>query len=141
MYIPREIEHTVDEMLDQFKVVLVTCARQVGKTTMLEEHLGMGYGYVSLEDQETFAQAQLDSTLFFQMNALPLVIDEVQRAPGLFQAVKVQVEKSAAKGMVVLTGSQTYELMHGVSESLAGCVGILEMSGLLLRELSGGALD
>jgi predicted AAA+ superfamily ATPase len=138
MYIPREIERTVDEMLGQFKVVLVTGARQVGKTTMLEEHLGKGYGYVSLEDQDTFAQAGLDSTLFFQMNALPLVIDEVQRVPGLFQAVKAQVDKSAAKGRVILTGSQTYELMHGVSESLAGRVGILEMSGLSLRELSTG---
>lgn len=124
-------------MLKQFKVVLVTGARQVGKTTVLEECLGERYSYVTLEDPRISAQAEEDALMFFQANALPLVIDEVQRVPSLFQTTKFVVDQSAERGQVVLTGSQTYALMKGVSESLAGRIGILEMSGISLRELLG----
>lgn len=141
MYIHREIESTIKEMLKQFKVVLVTGARQVGKTTVLEECLGGSYSYVTLEDPRSSAQAEDDALLFFQANALPLVIDEVQRMPSLFQTTKFIVDQSAERGQVVLTGSQTYALMKGVSESLAGRIGILEMSGISLRELLGKHKD
>lgn len=141
MYIHREIEPTIKEMLKQFKVVLVTGARQVGKTTVLEECLGGSYSYVTLEDPRLSAQAEDDALLFFQANALPLVIDEVQRVPSLFQTTKFIVDQSAERGQVVLTGSQTYALMKGVSESLAGRIGILEMSGISLRELLGKYKD
>ncbi|MEE8717304.1 MAG: ATP-binding protein [Coriobacteriales bacterium] len=137
MYIRREIESTIHEMLQQFKVVLVTGARQVGKTTMLEECLGGGYSYVTLEDPRASVQAEEDALMFFQANALPLIIDEVQRVPSLFQTTKFVVDQSDERGQVVLTGSQTYALMKGVSESLAGRIGILEMSGISLRELLG----
>ena len=137
MYITREIEKTIEEWLRQFKVVLVTGARQVGKTTVLEKRLAGTYRYVTLENPADFALASRDSVLFFQTNELPLIVDEVQRAPALFQTTKFIVDASAEYGQIVLTGSQTYELMKGVSESLAGRVGILEMSGLSLREVAG----
>lgn len=139
MYIHREIEQTIIEMLRRFKVVLVTGARQVGKTTVLKNRLGDSFNYVSLEDPLTYSQADKDALLFFQANKLPLIIDEVQRAPGLFQTTKFIVDQSDEYGQVVLTGSQTYELMKGVSESLAGRIGIMEMSGLALRELIDGS--
>lgn len=109
----------------------------MGKTTVLEECLGGNYSYVTLEDPRSSAQAEDDALLFFQANALPLVIDEVQRVPSLLQTTKFIVDHSAERGQVVLTGSQTYALMKGVSESLAGRIGILEMSGISLRELLG----
>lgn len=137
MYIRREIESTIQEMLRQFKVVLVTGARQVGKTTMLEECIGGRYSYVTLEDPRMSVQAEDDALMFFQVNALPLIIDEVQRVPSLFRTTKFVVDRSDERGQVVLTGSQTYALMKGVSESLAGRIGILEMSGISLRELIG----
>lgn len=137
MYIPRIIESTVDSFLKQGKVVLVTGARQVGKTTMLKHRLGDSFNYVSLEDPAEFSLARRDSALFFQQNALPLIIDEVQKAPELFSAVKWKVDQSSAKGQVVLTGSQTYHLMKGVSESLAGRIRIIEMPGLCLQEVIG----
>lgn len=137
MYIRRELESTVDLMLGQGKVVLVTGARQVGKTTMLQEHLAGPFSYVSLDDPEAYLLAQSDAVLFFDTYTLPLIIDEVQRAPGLFSVVKAVVDKSSKRGQVVLTGSQTYHLMKGVSESLAGRIRILEMSGLSLREIAG----
>ena len=138
MYIRREIEQTIDSMLRQFKVVLVTGARQVGKTTVLEERLGDRFSYVTMENPASYDLALSDAVLFFQSQDLPLIIDEVQRVPELFQTTKWIVDQSSEKGRIVLTGSQTYELMRGVSESLAGRIGILEMAGLSLRELVGG---
>ena len=137
MYIHREVEATIDAMLRQGKVVLVTGARQVGKTTVLQHHLGRSFNYVSLEDPAAFSLAKQDSVLFFETHALPLIVDEIQRAPELFSTVKWIVDQTQEKGQIVLTGSQTYHLMRGVSESLAGRVRIIEMPSLALRELTG----
>ncbi len=139
MYIRREIEATIQEMLKQFKVVLVTGARQVGKTTVLENCLKDSFSYVSLENPIEASSAENDSLFFFETHSLPLIIDEIQRVPSLFQTTKFIVDQSSDYGQVVLTGSQTYHLMKGVSESLAGRIGILEMSGLSVRELIGNA--
>lgn len=139
MYIKREIEPTIDSMLKQGKVVLVTGARQVGKTTVLKQHLGNDFNYVSMENPRDYLLAKEDAVLFFESKTLPLIIDEVQRVPELFSPIKWIVDQSEEKGRIVLTGSQTYHLMKGVSESLAGRIRILEMPGLSLRELSGNS--
>ncbi|HIS39352.1 MAG TPA: ATP-binding protein [Candidatus Aphodovivens avistercoris] len=137
MYINREIETTIQEMLRQFKVVLVTGARQVGKTTVLENCLKDTFSYATLENPIEAANAENDSLLFFETHSLPLIIDEIQRVPSLFQTTKFIVDQSSDRGQMVLIGSQTYHLMKGVSESLAGRIGIIEMSGLSTRELIG----
>ena len=139
MYIKREIEPTIDAMLKQGKVVLVTGARQVGKTTVLKQRLGNDFNYVSMENPRDYLLAKEDAVLFFESKTLPLIIDEVQRVPELFSPIKWVVDQSEEKGRIVLTGSQTYHLMKGVSESLAGRIRILEMPGLSLRELSGNS--
>lgn len=139
MYIRREIESTIDAMLTQGKVVLVTGARQVGKTTVLKEHLGNTFSYVSMENPRDYLLAKQDAVLFFDSHDLPLIIDEVQRVPELFSPVKWVVDQSDERGRIVLTGSQTYHLMEGVSESLAGRIRIIEMPSLGLRELIGAA--
>ena len=138
MYIEREIEQTIDSMLGQGKVVLVTGARQVGKTTVLKQHLGDRFDYVSMENPRDYLLAKEDAALFFESHDLPIIIDEIQRVPELFSPVKWVVDQSEEKGRIVLTGSQTYHLMKGVSESLAGRIRILEMPSLSLRELVGG---
>ena len=139
MYIRREIESTIDAMLTQGKVVLITGARQVGKTTVLKEHLGGSFSYVSMENPRDYLLAKQDAMLFFDSHELPLIVDEVQRVPELFSPVKWIVDQSDQKGRIVLTGSQTYRLMKGVSESLAGRMRIIEMPPLSLRELIGSA--
>lgn len=139
MYIRREIESTIDAMLTQGKVVLITGARQVGKTTVLKEHLGGSFSYVSMENPRDYLLAKQDAVLFFDSHELPLIVDEVQRVPELFSPVKWIVDQSDQKGRIVLTGSQTYHLMKGVSESLAGRMRIIEMPPLSLRELIGSA--
>ena len=137
MYIEREIESTVDAMLRQGKVVLVTGARQVGKTTMLRRHLGDSFAYATMDDARDRALAKQDAALFFDSKTFPLIIDEVQRAPELFLPVKLLVDQSDERGRIVLTGSQTYHLMKGVSESLSGRIRTLQMPGLSLREILG----
>ena len=141
MYIEREIEQTIDAMLAQGKVVLMTGARQVGKTTVLKQHLGDAFDYVSMENPRDYLLAKEDAVLFFESHDLPIIIDEVQRVPELFSPVKWIVDQSEEKGRVVLTGFQTYHLMKGVSESLAGRIRILEMPSLSLRELAGDPLS
>lgn len=139
MYIAREAEPAFRRLLSQYKVVLVTGSRQVGKTTMIRHCLGDSYGYVTLDDPVALDQAKTDPALFFQDHPLPVIIDEVQYAPELFRYVKLLVDASDDRGQVVLTGSQSYHLMQGVSESLAGRVGILELPGISLREELGTA--
>ena len=137
MYRHREAEATLLSLMGQFKVVLVTGARQVGKTTMLQHVLPENFRYVTLDDPRAGVLAREDPVLFFDANRLPVAVDEVQRVPELFQQVKFLVDQSPEVGRVVLTGSQTFQLMQGVSESLAGRVAILEMTGMSLRELTG----
>ena len=137
MYRRREAEATLLSLMGQFKVVLVTGARQVGKTTMLQHVLPEDFRYVTLDDPRAGVLAREDPVLFFDANRLPVAVDEIQRVPGLFQQVKFLVDQSPETGCVVLTGSQTFHLMQGVSESLAGRVAILEMTGMSLRELTG----
>ena len=137
MYRHREAEATLLSLMRQFKVVLVTGARQVGKTTMLQHVLPEDFRYVTLDDPRAGVLAREDPVLFFDANRLPVAVDEVQRVPELFQQVKFLVDQSPETGRVVLTGSQTFQLMQGVSESLAGRVAILEMTGMSLRELTG----
>ena len=136
-YLTRHMEHELRECLSQFKVVLVTGPRQVGKTTMLRHVLGDSYRYVSLDDPDLLSRVHDDPALFFQQYKAPLVLDEVQHAPELFLRIKYLVDQSDSYGQIVLTGSQTYHLMSGVSESLAGRVGILEMPPVSLRERLG----
>ena len=137
MYRRREAEATLLSLMGQFKVVLVTGARQVGKTTMLQHVLPEDFRYVTLDDPRAGVLAREDPVLFFDANRLPVAVDEIQRVPGLFQQVKFLVDQSPEVGRVVLTGSQAFHLMQGVSESLAGRVAILEMTGMSLRELTG----
>lgn len=136
-YLPRDIEREVQEGMEQFKVLLVTGPRQVGKTTMLRHMLGDSYQYVSLDDPDMLARIRDDSKLFFLEHRPPIVLDEIQHAPELFLRIKNVVDASESYGQIVLTGSQTFHLMKGVSESLAGRVGILEMQGISLRERLG----
>ena len=137
MYITREIEAKLRSYLREFKVVLVTGPRQAGKTTMLRHCLSDQYGYVTLDDMNALDLAQTDPKAFLNKGVLPIVIDEVQQAPDLFRQAKLVVDAMDSYGTVVLTGSQTYHLMQGASESLAGRIGILELPTLSLREVWG----
>ena len=134
MYLNRHISDYISRMRKQFKVLLLTGPRQVGKSTMLRHMFASDYNYVVLDDYLELETAKNDPGLFFKNNRMPVIVDEVQRAPELFLEIKYLVDKSEIKGEVILTGSQSYRLFSRVSDSLAGRVCIIDMSSLSMRE-------
>ena len=141
-YITRELERKFLKMNGFFKAVLVTGARQVGKTTMLK-HLAEGTSrtYVSLDNAMARDLAKSDPVLFFQTYKPPILIDEVQKAPELFEQIKIICDETDEKGLIWLTGSQQYGMMKKVRETLAGRIGILELYSLSQREKNGLVFD
>lgn len=121
-------------MKNQFRVLLITGSRQVGKSTLLKEKLLPEYEYVTLDEFTELSLAQNDTALFFKNHPLPVIIDEVQRAPDLFLQIKLLADNSKEKGQIILTGSQSYRLLSKAADSLAGRVCIINMTSLSLRE-------
>lgn len=139
-YMERALERKFLHMSSFFKAVLVTGARQVGKTTMLK-HLAAGQPrtYVSMDNAMARALAKSDPVLFFQTYKPPIIIDEVQKAPELFEQIKIICDESEERGLFWLTGSQQYRMMKNVRETLAGRIGILELFSLSKNEVDGVA--
>ncbi len=137
-YIKRELERKFLSMNSVFKAILVTGARQVGKSTMLQ-HLAADQKrtFVSMDDRRIRTLAREDPSLFFQTYKPPILIDEVQKAPELFEQIKIICDSSQEKGLFWLTGSQSRKLMKESRESLAGRLCILKMYSLSQRELAG----
>jgi predicted AAA+ superfamily ATPase len=136
LYIKRDIEKVLLKVSSQFKVVLVTGPRQVGKTTMLIKLMeGTDRKYVTLDDLTTRDLAKNDPGSFIKTFTPPVFIDEVQYAPELFSYIKMQVDDRRQNGDYWLSGSQVFRLMRGVSESLAGRVGLLDLSSLSQNEI------
>ena len=135
--IKREIEEKFEKLSKTRKVVLITGARQVGKSTFIKSKQDKNRTYITLDDLNLRELAQNDPKLFLMNNQGPLIIDEVQYAPKLLSYIKMDVDSSNESGKYWLTGSQRFELMKNVSESLAGRVSILEMSSLSYAEKKG----
>jgi predicted AAA+ superfamily ATPase len=136
MYIKRALESVIKEMSNTFPVVLVTGPRQVGKTTLLASIAEDNRQYVSLDDPIARQLANNDPLLFLQRYAPPVTIDEIQYAPALLSYIKLHVDRTKNNGDFWLTGSQMFQMMKGVSESLAGRVGIVPMQGLSISEIN-----
>ncbi len=135
MVINRALQSVIRETSNTFPVVLLTGPRQIGKTTLFamckEEHRT----YVSLDDPFIRNLAKSDPTLFLQKYEPPVIIDEIQYAPELLPSIKMAVDTQKRNGAFWLTGSQMFQTMKGVSESLAGRVGIIPMQGVSHAEL------
>ena len=135
--IKREIEKKFKELSNSRKIVLITGARQVGKSTFVKSIKEKNRTYITLDDLSLRELAQNDPKLFLMNYKGPIIIDEIQYAPNLFPYIKMEVDESNEKGKYWLIGSQKFELMKNVSESLAGRVSILEMSSLSFSEKKG----
>ncbi len=133
-YIKRSAEDVIKKQEKMFKAILITGARQVGKTTMLK-NVKSNINYLTLDDMLLNQSAKEDPSLFLKSNKPPIIIDEIQYAPDLLRYIKIEIDKSDKKAMFYLTGSQQFHLMKNVSESLAGRIGILNLLGLSLREI------
>lgn len=140
--IDRTIYKEILDSLETKPVTLITGARQVGKTTLcykLEEE--KEFSYVSLDDTRVRADAKNDPAGFLNTHPAPLIIDEIQYVPELFDEIEAKVnetkhQKINNKGMYVLTGSQIYKLMEHASDSLAGRITIINMPPLSMSEIN-----
>ncbi len=137
MYISRTLESLVAS--SRFPVLMLSGARQVGKTTFLRHLSEPDRTYVTLDDPLVQSLAKEDPALFMQRFSPPVLIDEIQYAPELLPHIKIAVDRDRAPDQFWLTGSQQFHLMKGVSESLAGRVGIMQLFGLSRRERIGSA--
>lgn len=139
--ISRNIYEKIISSIENKPVTLITGARQVGKSTLcfqLEKE--KKFNYVSLDNPRERQTAKKDPELFLQLHPYPLIIDEVQYAPELFEIIEQIVNEKKKKdtenyGMYVLTGSQAYALMENVTQSLAGRVSIIHMNPLSMSEI------
>jgi predicted AAA+ superfamily ATPase len=155
MYIVRHLEGTVKRVSKMFPALIITGARQVGKTWLLRE-MYPGLPYITLDDPVWLRAAQNDPGSVFRQVPPPVVLDEIQYAPGLFPLIKMIADgvypdgtgapgakpgKSRGKGLFFMSGSQQFSLMKNVTESLAGRVGILSLLGLSRRETTGDSFS
>ena len=136
MYIHRHIEPVVARISKRKPVIVITGARQVGKSTMLRE-IHSGIRYITLNNPLLREGARENPSLFFDQYKPPVVVDEIQKAAELFDYIKEIVDEQKVMGSFYLTGSQSLRLMQNISESLAGRAGIIRMHGLSMRELNG----
>jgi Predicted ATPase (AAA+ superfamily) len=137
MYIKRQIEEAILRSSATFPVLLLTGPRQTGKSTVLQ-HLGSGdRKYVTLDNPAIRESAISAPDLFFQRFPPPLILDEIQYAPQLFPYIKMIVDARQENGLFWLTGSQVFEMMQNVQESLAGRVSLLRLYGFSQAEQEG----
>ncbi len=133
-YIERAITPVLQNRVSASKCLLLTGARQTGKSTLIK-HVFPKYHRANFDDRLTRLQAREEPKLFLLNNPRPLFIDEVQKEKSILEEIKQIIDEEEKRGEFILSGSQNLELMKGMSESLAGRVSILELSGLSQREI------
>ena len=134
MMIERTITAKLRRMTTFYPIVLLTGPRQSGKSTLLREKFPE-YQYVSLEDLDNRSFALDDPRGFLDTYPDKTIIDEAQYAPNLFSYLQTHVDSANKEGMYILSGSQNFQLMEKISQSLAGRVAILELLPFSREEL------
>lgn len=139
----RTITSHIERALITYPVIVITGARQVGKSTEVYKFTkSHGFHYVSLDDINERQLAENDPKYFIEKHGYPLIIDEVQYAPVLMEVIEEIVNKKRLDevnptGLFILTGSQTFQLMKGITQSMAGRAAILTMEPLSFNEING----
>ena len=138
-YVPRALAATLRRAMRTFPAVLVTGPRQTGKTTLLREEFGDSHRYVSLERPDVRDVARDDSIGFLADAGERVILDEIQYAPELLHYIKDDIDAHRQPGRWLLTGSQDFALMRGVSQTLAGRIAVLHLDPLAVSEVLGAA--
>jgi predicted AAA+ superfamily ATPase len=134
MYINRLMEKTLREAVETFPAIFIGGPRRSGKTTLSKTFL-KGYSYVLLDEIDVRSLAIEDPRGFLEKYHPPVIIDEIQNAPKLLSYIKAQIEHNQKPGQWILTGSQQWALMKGISETLAGRIAILHLFPFSLEEI------
>ena len=134
-YLPRQLEGKIEKYVRQFPAVILTGARQTGKSTLLQ-HVFLkkdDWKYITLDQRGVLERIQSDPDLFIKDIDSNLIIDESQKAPNLFHSIKWKIDQGT-KHKIILSGSANFHLMKSVTETLAGRAGVLELFPLSLSE-------
>jgi uncharacterized protein len=134
-FVPRLSSGRIQKLFQAFSCLVVTGARQVGKSTLLQ-HIFPNVSCVVFDPIHDVQNARSDPELFLKNNPAPLILDEVQYAPELVPIIKRIVDKSKKPGQYILTGSQQWGVLKNVAESLAGRAVLTHLDGLLLGEIA-----
>lgn len=138
MYYHRQLERKIVEVTREFACVTLFGARQTGKSTMIR-NLFPEFEYVTLDNSKERILATDDPELFLSAHGMPLIIDEIQKAPGLMESIKIRIDEAKLKRvkedvilplMYILTGSNTHEMREKASETLAGRTALIEVNSL-----------
>ena len=133
-YIPRNAESRLQQFADGYPVVVVTGPRQSGKSTLVR-HAFPGHPYVSLEDLDQREFAETDPRGFLNQFGDGAILDEAQRCPALFSYLQTRVDERQQPGEFILTGSQQFGLLSGITQSLAGRAALLTLLPMTCDEL------
>ena len=136
MYKHRLLAVKLKRLADYFPVVVLSGARQVGKSTLLR-HLFPDLEAVVFDPAKDVGNARQDPDLFLDNHPAPIILDEIQYAPELVSAIKRRVDLNRKPGSYILTGSQQWSVMKSISESLAGRAVFATLEGFSLGEISG----
>lgn len=138
MYFKRHITSKLEKAILRSPVILLTGARQTGKTTLIK-HIGKNqkYSYVTFDDIRFLSSAKNDPVGFIQNLEKPVILDEVQRIPEIFLSIKHDVDENRTPGRFILTGSANPLLIPRLGDSLAGRMEILTLLPLSQGELLG----
>ena len=139
-YKTRIVTKKLRHMVERFSVVVVSGARRVGKSTLLEHVFG-DWPAVVFDPAMDVGNARQDPDLFLDNHPAPLILDEIQYAPELVAAIKRRVDRTRRPGQYVLTGSQQWSVLKSASESLAGRAVFLDLEGFCLAEIAQATTD
>ena len=133
------IQTQLKKLASMYPVVTITGPRQSGKTTLAKMTFP-NYRYVSLENFDVRQMADMDPRGFLKNYAAPVIFDEIQRVPALLSYIQTMVDENKSSGQYILTGSHQPQLGQGVSQSLAGRTGILQLLPLSIAELASAGI-
>ena len=134
MYIERDIEKEILEGARFFPVITITGPRQSGKTTLIK-HLFPEKNYISLENPDQYELATTDPRGFLDACKDGAILDEVQRVPKLLSYIQGIVDEQQKPGQFILSGSQQFDLMSNITQSLAGRTALYKLLPLSIKEL------
>ena len=133
-YYKRLIEPVLKKAVEHYRIIVLTGARQTGKSTLLKQVFGNSFSYVTLDDPKVLKLAKEDPELFFSEFKTPLIIDAIQYTPELLPYIKMQVDKDSSRGQFIITGSQQFTLIKGLQETLAGRAVLYNLSTMSVFE-------
>jgi len=136
MLTPRLLRPRLERLARTFPVVVVSGARQVGKTTLLKQAFGAVADMVVFDPVQDIGNARRDPDLFLDNHPAPVILDEIQFVPELVAALKRRIDRDRTPGQYILTGSQQWHVLRNLAESLAGRAVFLDLEGFALGELA-----